>query len=42
MKFHEQKARRIKDRGARCCKTAPEAFDGAVELLEELYVLFSV
>ncbi|KAH0537022.1 hypothetical protein FGG08_006157 [Glutinoglossum americanum] len=35
VKFHEEKARRIVDRGERCCKTAPEAFDGAVELLEE-------
>ena len=35
-KFHADKARRIAERGSKCCKTAPEAFDGAVELLEEL------
>lgn len=36
MKFQTNKARRIEERGSKCCKTAPEAFDGAVELLEEL------
>ncbi|KAI9696100.1 MAG: hypothetical protein M1836_005931 [Candelina mexicana] len=36
LKFHADKARRIQERGPKCCKTAPEAFDGAVELLEEL------
>ncbi|KAF2088575.1 glycosyltransferase family 22 protein [Saccharata proteae CBS 121410] len=36
MKFHDIKAKRIAERGAKCCYTAPEAFDGAVELLEEL------
>ena len=36
--FHADKARRIEERGFKCCKTAPEAFDGAMELLEELYV----
>lgn len=35
-KYHADKARRIAERGPKCCKTAPEAFDGAVELLEEL------
>ena len=35
-KFHADKAQRITERGAKCCKTAPEAFDGALELLEEL------
>ncbi|MCJ1288199.1 mannosyltransferase [Xylographa opegraphella] len=35
LKFHADKARRIHERGSKCCKTAPEAFDGAVELLEE-------
>lgn len=35
LKFHADKAQRIKERGAKCCKTAPEAFDGAVELIEE-------
>jgi len=36
LKFHADKAHRIKDRGAKCCYTDPTAFDGAVELLEEL------
>ena len=36
LKFHEDKLQRIEERGVRCCKTAPEAFDGALELLEEL------
>ena len=35
-KFHADKTRRIEERGAKCCKTAPEGFDGACELLEEL------
>ncbi|KAF2801952.1 uncharacterized protein BDZ99DRAFT_455419 [Mytilinidion resinicola] len=35
-KFHALKAERIVERGTKCCYTAPEAFDGAVELLEEL------
>lgn len=34
-RFHTDKARRITERGNKCCKTAPEAYDGAVELLEE-------
>ncbi|KAI9809463.1 MAG: hypothetical protein M1827_006843 [Pycnora praestabilis] len=34
-KYHADKAKRIQDRGPKCCKTAPEAFNGAVELLEE-------
>jgi alpha-1,2-mannosyltransferase len=34
--FHEKKVKRIEERGERCCRTAPEAFDGACELLEEL------
>ena len=34
-KFHADKVRRIDERGTRCCRTAPEAFDGACELLEE-------
>lgn len=37
LKFHDTKAERIKERGDKCCRTAPEAYDGAVELLEELY-----
>ena len=36
LKFHADKARRIEERGEKCCRTAPEAYDGAVELLEEL------
>jgi len=36
MQFHELKARRIEERGAKCVKTAPEARAAAVELLEEL------
>ncbi|ORY13271.1 Alg9-like mannosyltransferase family-domain-containing protein [Clohesyomyces aquaticus] len=36
MKFHNLKAQRIIERGSKCSHTAPEAFDGACELLEEL------
>ncbi|KAJ4346549.1 uncharacterized protein N0V89_010480 [Didymosphaeria variabile] len=36
MRYHADKARRIAERGSKCCHTAPEAFDGAIELLEEL------
>ncbi|RLL96767.1 hypothetical protein CFD26_102291 [Aspergillus turcosus] len=36
LQYHADKARRIKERGAKCCRTAPEAMDGAIELLEEL------
>ena len=36
LRFHEDKKRRIEERGEKCCKTAPEAYDGALELLEEL------
>lgn len=36
MKFHDLKAQRIIERGKKCSYTAPEAFDGAVELVEEL------
>lgn len=36
LKFHADKAQRIEERGEKCCRTAPEAYDGAVELLEEL------
>ncbi|KAL9019367.1 MAG: hypothetical protein Q9185_003353 [Variospora sp. 1 TL-2023] len=35
-RFHEDKKRRIEERGDKCCRTAHEAYDGAVELLEEL------
>ncbi|QKX62184.1 uncharacterized protein TRUGW13939_09342 [Talaromyces rugulosus] len=35
-RFHADKARRITERGSKCCKTAPEAMEGAIELLEEL------
>ncbi|KAL9622420.1 MAG: hypothetical protein Q9160_003264 [Pyrenula sp. 1 TL-2023] len=34
--FHATKARRIEERGDKCCRTAPEAYPAAVELLEEL------
>ncbi|KIN08433.1 hypothetical protein OIDMADRAFT_107520 [Oidiodendron maius Zn] len=36
LKFHADKAKRILDRGPKCSRTDPSAFDGAVELLEEL------
>ncbi|UPX09650.1 Dextrin dextranase [Ascochyta rabiei] len=36
LKYHSTKASRIAARGEKCCKTAPEAWDAAVELLEEL------
>ena len=36
LKFHADKTRRIKECGATHCRTAPEAMDGAIELLEEL------
>ncbi|KAF3053045.1 hypothetical protein E8E11_011583 [Didymella keratinophila] len=36
LKFHSIKAARIAERGAKCCKTAPEARNAAIELLEEL------
>ena len=38
LKFHAIKSQRIRERGEKCCRTAPEAYDGAVELLEELLV----
>ena len=34
-RFWADKNHRIAERGEKCCKTMPEAFDGAVELLEE-------
>jgi alpha-1,2-mannosyltransferase len=39
LKYHADKKRRIEERGEKCYGTAPEAMDGAIELLEELYVL---
>ena len=36
LSFHALKAGRIAERGAKCCRTAPEAMDAACELLEEL------
>lgn len=36
LKFHSIKASRIVERGDKCCKTASEARDAAIELLEEL------
>ncbi|KAI8963272.1 hypothetical protein F5Y11DRAFT_159909 [Daldinia sp. FL1419] len=35
-RYHADKARRIQERGDKCCRTAPEAYPAAVELLEEL------
>ena len=34
-RFHADKKQRILERGSKCCMTAPEAFEGAIELLEE-------
>lgn len=34
--YHAAKAKRIAERGERCCRTAPEAQGAAMELLEEL------
>lgn len=36
LEWHDVKAKRIEERGDQCCRTAPEAYDGAIELLEEL------
>ncbi|KAJ5167128.1 uncharacterized protein N7482_005909 [Penicillium canariense] len=36
LKYHADKKKRLKERGEKCCRTAPEAMDGAIELLEEL------
>lgn len=36
LKYHADKAKRIEQRGEKCYGTAPEAMDGAIELLEEL------
>ncbi|KAI9728883.1 MAG: hypothetical protein M1834_007141 [Cirrosporium novae-zelandiae] len=36
LKYHAQKTERLASRGDKCYGTAPEAFDGAIELLEEL------
>lgn len=35
-RYHADKARRIAERGPKCCRTMPEAYPAAVELLEEL------
>jgi hypothetical protein len=35
-RYHADKAQRIAERGPKCCKTAPEAYPAAIELLEEL------
>lgn len=34
-RYHADKAARILERGEKCCRTDPSAFDGACELLEE-------
>ncbi|KAJ5904507.1 hypothetical protein N7504_006890 [Penicillium tannophilum] len=36
LKYHADKAKRLTERGDKCYGTAPEAMDGAIELLEEL------
>ncbi|KAK9454283.1 hypothetical protein V1511DRAFT_422055 [Dipodascopsis uninucleata] len=36
LKFHNRKVERLQERGDKLVKTAPEAFNAAVELLEEL------
>lgn len=36
LKYHADKAQRLQERGEKCFGTAPEAMDGAIELLEEL------
>lgn len=36
LRYHSLKASRLATRGDQCIKTAPRAFDAAVELLEEL------
>ena len=43
LKFHEDKRRRIEERGHKCCKTDPDPkiWDGPVELLEELSAYLS-
>ena len=40
LRYHADKKRRIEEREDKCCRTAPEAMDGAIELLEELCVNF--
>lgn len=36
LRYHADKKRRIEERGPKSCVTAPEAMNGAIELLEEL------
>lgn len=36
LKWHAIKAKRIQERGAQGCRTVPEAYEGALELLEDL------
>lgn len=36
LKYHADKKKRLAERGEKCYGTAPEAMDGAIELLEEL------
>lgn len=36
LEWHAVKAKRIQERGEQGCRTAPEAYDGALELLEDL------
>ncbi|OCT46947.1 hypothetical protein CLCR_02422 [Cladophialophora carrionii] len=35
-RYHGDKTRRIKERGHKCCRTHPDAYPAALELLEEL------
>ena len=39
LRYHADKKRRIAERGEKSCKTHPDAMAGAIELLEELYVI---
>lgn len=43
MRFHDDKKRRIEERGSKCCRTDsdPRVVDGAVELFEELSAYLS-
>ncbi|KAL4806599.1 Alg9-like mannosyltransferase family-domain-containing protein [Aspergillus unguis] len=36
LRYHTDKSRRLQERGDKCCATAPEAWDAAIECLEEL------
>ncbi|RAL17082.1 heme-dependent oxidative N-demethylase family protein [Aspergillus homomorphus CBS 101889] len=36
LRYHADKAKRIRERGDKCCRTHPDAMEAAIELLEEL------